>query len=139
MLESVSEDDFYGQDFDADGVVSVWVGQSLDDPDADVLQTFCGVGYYDLDRQEMSAGDEWPLLPVRELIGLLSDSASFIDAAMQAAQVLGISHARWALAQYEFKYDPAMAIRDVADDPRFLGAFSWNSAGAEQSHEECSG
>ena len=49
----MDEEDYYGQEFEKEGVLSLWVGMKDDSdlPDADVLQDLCGVGYYDLDQQ----------------------------------------------------------------------------------------
>jgi len=40
----------------------------------------------------------------------------------------------WALAQYEFAYDPKRVRRSVAKDPLSLGVFDWNDS--EDKEEE---
>jgi hypothetical protein len=47
---AIDEGDFYGQGFEQDGVVSVWVGLSNgadDREEIDVLQDLCGIGCYE--------------------------------------------------------------------------------------------
>ena len=125
--EQLDEDDFYGQDFGKDGVVSIWVGLS-DACEAqegiDVLQDLCGVGYYDIDNQEVIIHQEPSL--VADLVGALSYSESFSEAVVRAAAVMAVERAWWVVAQYDFAYDPARVKRPVAVDPRFLGVFGYH-------------
>ncbi|WP_222616544.1 hypothetical protein [Undibacterium umbellatum] len=49
--------DYYSQDFEKQGVVSLWLGltdRSLAQ-DVDTLQDLCGVGYYQLSGQESNS------------------------------------------------------------------------------------
>jgi hypothetical protein len=124
---AIDEDDFYGQPFEEEGFVSIWVGMTDDseDPeDLDVLQDLCGVGYYNLDLQESNSFDFKPT-DLRTLLSEMSFSDSFIDTAIKAASQKGIDIARWIILQYDFKYDPAQVKRKAADDPIFLGAFEY--------------
>ena len=126
------DDDFYTQDFRRVGVVSVWVGLSggSSDADADVLQDLCGVGYYCLNDQEGNCAD-FELVSVRELLNPLSYSSSFVEAAVEKANALGLAQGRWVTVQYDFAYSPAKVIRPVASDPVFLGVFDY-STGIQQ-------
>ncbi len=118
------------KDFRRTGKVSVWVGAAKPDPkvEVDVLRDWCGVDYYDLDDQEVSALKKFARGSVETVLRQLSYSASFVDAALAAANRKGVSEAYWALAQYDFAYNPKSVTRPVAADPVFLGAFDWNDA-----------
>jgi uncharacterized protein YfbU (UPF0304 family) len=73
----------------------------------DILKDLCGVRHYDLDSQELSAvADNFPKATVREILGKLSYSSTFVEAATQTATEKAIKHAYWALAQYDFVYKP---------------------------------
>jgi hypothetical protein len=66
----------------------------------DILKDLCGVRYYDLDSQELVAiADGFPRGAVEEILGKLSYSSTFLDAATRAAAEKSIKHAYWALAQ----------------------------------------
>jgi hypothetical protein len=124
-----SEDgDFYTQDFQREGLVSVWLGFSdgSSEMDADVLQDLCGVGYYSLDDQEANNHD-FKLVPVEELLGPLSYSPSFVDAVVAKASSMGLAHARWIIVQYDFAYSPEKVLRAIASDPKFLGVFEYST------------
>ena len=43
-------------------------------------------------------------------------------------QEVAVTHAYWALAQYEFAYDPKRVRRAVAKDTLFLSVFDWNDS-----------
>ena len=125
--ESLDEHDFYGQDFDQEGVVSVWVGVndfSGSDDDLDALQDLCGVGYYNPDNQESNC-KLYELIPLKELLSELSFSSSFIRSALEAALALGINEARWVVVQYDFAYSPMKVKRRIENDPIFLGVFPY--------------
>jgi hypothetical protein len=121
------EDDYYTQGFEKEGVVSIWVGleDSADDPEElDVLQDLCGVGYYELDNQEANCFD-FKSVTLQELFDELSYSDSFINEAIEAARSKEVLEARWVIVQYDFEYDPCRVTRPIADDPVFLGCFSY--------------
>lgn len=122
-----------GPSFRKRGKVSLWLGVRKPDlaalEDVDILTQLCGVGHYDLDQQEVSAVDaSFPRAPVAEIIDGLSYSRSFHDAALRIIGEMKIRHAYWALAQYDFAYDPSRVRAEVAAEPRFLGAFDWEDA-----------
>lgn len=95
----------------------------------DILKDLCGVRHYDLDFQELSAvADDFPKAAVEEIIGKLSDSSTFLNAATQAAAEQSIKHAYWALAQYDFVYKPARGRKFDERAPLFLGVFDWNDS-----------
>lgn len=122
------EDDFYGQEFDQEGVVSVWIGQSdlTSFPDnMDVLQDLCGVGYHEFDLCE-SATQGFKLVPVASLLDEYSYSHSFFDAALQAATSRRITNALWTVVQYDFAYNPQRVKRKVEPDPIFIGFFPYS-------------
>lgn len=126
---ALDEDDYYGQNFEKKGVVSVWLGlkdDSDDPPNLDVLQDLCGVGYYDLDFQEGNH-IEFEMVPVRRLLEEISFSDTFMDEVLDAAKKIGREAARWVLVQYDFAYDPSRIKRPIASDPVFLGVFSYSS------------
>jgi hypothetical protein len=112
--------------FEKRGWISVWVGLTLEDRDKDVLKDLCGVDYYDVDFQENVIAQNGDLVPVLGILERLSFSKSFIKEAIAAAGKLGIAHVRQAIAQLNFKYDPAKVTKPVKADPVFLGAFRWS-------------
>lgn len=121
------EDDFYSQGLEHDGFVSIWVGfkDDSEDPDGlDVLQDLCGVGYYDLSKQEGNCFD-FKSVSVKLLLEEMSYSESFMKAALAAAEAKGLSEALWVTLQYDFEYDPSKVKRKIHDDPIFLGAFPY--------------
>ncbi len=123
-----NEEDFYGQDFEKKSVVSVWVGlkDNSDDPEGlDVLQDLCGVGYYDLGLQEVNCFD-FRSSEVAELLKGLSYSHSFAENVVDACSNKGIIKAKWILLQYEFAYDPKKVIREVSNEPVFIGVFEFD-------------
>jgi hypothetical protein len=119
--------------FRKDGKVSVWLGvrkpnlQKMEG--VDILKDLCGVSYYDLDDQEVAGVDDsFPLAPLERLFSRMSYASSFLDAVIEAAGKKGIISAYWALAQFDFAYNPKKAAGRVARDPMFLGIFDWNDA-----------
>ena len=119
--------------FDANGLVSVWLGLTRPERDdrVDILRDLCGVEAYDLDFQEVVAVGEFEEAPAGDVLRLLSYSASFLPAAVRAAAARGIRSASWAVAQYDFGYDPTRVCVPVAADPVFIGSFPWSDAAAE--------
>lgn len=125
---SENEDDFYGQNFECPGVVSVWLGlrDAKDDPAGlDVLQDLCGIGYYSLDQQESNCFD-FKLSPLIELIGELSYSQSYCEELIEAAERMGIKQARYIVLQFDFNYDLERVKRSVCGDPIFIGSFNYS-------------
>jgi hypothetical protein len=119
--------------FEKKGKVSLWLGVRKPNLKAmegvDILKDLCGVSYYDLDEQEVAAiRDTFPRATVAEILRRLSYSSSFLEPASQAAGKKRVRHAYWALAQYEFAYDPKRVRRTVAKEPLFLGVFDWNDS-----------
>ena len=95
----------------------------------DILKDLCRVTYYDLDDQEVAAVDNtFPRATVAEILSKLSYSSSFLEPANGAAAKKKVNHAYWALAQYDFIYNPKRFRRAVAKDPLFLGVFDWNDS-----------
>jgi hypothetical protein len=127
------DDDYYEQGFHKEGVASVWVGVNGDEgePDLDVLQDLCGVGYYRLsDQEHYNLGFE--LVDVRDLIQPLSYSKSYVDAAVAAAARRRLGKARWVTVQYDFDYEPAKVQRPIANDPVFIGSFPYSVQDSQQ-------
>jgi hypothetical protein len=121
------EDDYYTQEFEKDGVVSIWVGLTDGEDDLvefDVLQDLCGVGYYDLASQEGNCFD-YKRVSLKELLDEMSYSNSFISEALKAAQKKGLSEGLWVTLQYDFEYDPARVERKISKDPVYLGSFNY--------------
>jgi hypothetical protein len=128
--ESLDEEDYYGQDFGEEGMVSVWVGRtSLEEepPDLDILQDWCGVGFYDLDFFEGYSEPDYRDVPVEHAASKLSYRSSFRDEVVRAAHSKGLRDVKWIVAQLEFAYDPAQVKRPC--DPRavFLGSFAYHA------------
>lgn len=122
--------------FDEAGVVSVWLG--LTKPESaggvDILRDLCGVQTYDLDFQDTVAVGAFEAAPVADVVRQLSYSRSFLAAAVRTAEARGIRTACWAVAQYDYAYDPARVYVPVAADPVFVGSFPWSDCeGAEPS------
>lgn len=122
------DEDFYEQNFEQDGVVSVWAGLLGDEGDTefDVLQDMCGVGYYRLSDQENNCFD-FQLIGLRDLLKDLSYANTFIEEVLAAAEHKGIAEARWVVVQYDFQYDPTKVLRSVLEDPVFIGYFPYFS------------
>ena len=123
----IDEDDYYGQNFEEEGKVSIWFGFTTDenDPDnLDVLQDLCGVGYYDLDKQDMNCFD-FELSSPRKLLKDLSYSNSFIEQVLEETNSKGYKEARWVLAQYDFNYEPSKVKRKIEADPIFVGTYNY--------------
>lgn len=121
------DEDYYSQDFDKNGVLSIWLGmtdRSLD-TDIDTLQDLCGVGYYELSAQESNSFN-YELVDLRRLFADISHSQSFLDAVILAAKEKGIEKARRVTVQFDFEYDPKKVTREIATDPIFLGTFSYS-------------
>jgi len=126
-MAKVSEDEFYSQDFEKEGVVSIWLGLEdikKEDEELDVLQNFCGVGYYNLDDQESNTFD-FKETKIQELLKDISYSESFIDEAVKKAQEKNIQSAKWVIVQYDFAYDLNKINIDISKEPIFLGVFDY--------------
>jgi len=119
------EDDYYTQNFEQAGVVSIWLAriEMVEDKNIDALQDLCGVGYYRLDNQE--AINLGRLASVDDLLRPISYSESFAVGAKLATQSRGIASAWWILVQFDFKYDPSRVRRPLSDDLLFVGAFPY--------------
>jgi hypothetical protein len=70
----------------------------------------------------------FPKATVEEILGKLSYSSTFLEAATQSAAEKSIKHAYWALAQYDFVYKPRPGRKVDERAPFFLGVFDWNDA-----------
>lgn len=125
-IDYSDDDDFYDQGFEHKDFVSIWIGLSNDktDMEIDVLQNLCGVGYYELNNQEINHLD-FELVPIDFLIKDLSYSNTFVDHFMHHSRLKGIDHGRWIIAQYDFKYDPLKIKRPIQNDPIFIGYFHY--------------
>jgi hypothetical protein len=109
-------------------MVSIWLGLRAPDAETenvDILKGMCGVNSYDPDDQEVMVPDDGTRMHVGELLGQFSYSASFLPAALAAAEARGLNEAYWAVAQFDFFYRPELIRRRVAADPVFLGMFPW--------------
>lgn len=123
------DDDFYSQNFERKGFLSVWVGlkDRSGDKNVDTLQDLCGVGYYRLSDQE-SCSFNYELVELNRLLAPLSYSESFSEAVIVAARKMGITTARRVVVQYDFAYDPKKVVREIADDPLFIGVFAYSDS-----------
>ncbi|MEJ7806724.1 MAG: immunity 22 family protein [Telluria sp.] len=121
------DDDFYEQDFEKKGVLSVWVSIDTrsEDKDVDTLQDLCGIGFYQLSAQESNHLD-YQLIGLASLLADLSYSKTYMNDVVSAAREKGIEKARWVVVQYDFAYDPAAVTRTVEADPIFLGIFEYS-------------
>ncbi|MFZ6747198.1 hypothetical protein ACO0LC_28615 [Undibacterium sp. JH2W] len=121
------DEDYYSQDFEKSGVLSIWLGmtdRSLD-KDVDTLQDLCGVGYYELSEQESNSYN-YELVDLKHLFADISYAQSFLDEVVLAARERNIKKARRVTVQYNFEYDPTKVTREIAADPIFLGVFSYS-------------
>jgi hypothetical protein len=119
-----NEDEFYGQGFEKDGLVSIWLGLDDEKDDLDVLQDLCGVGYYNIDNQEMNVGEKLEELNV--LLENISYSDSFKNKFNKVAKEKGLSKAKWILLQYDFDYNPNKIKSKISNDPVFIGSFEYS-------------
>ena len=111
--------------FEEAGVVSLWAGQVPVTPGSNFLRAGYGVGYCDPDFQDCIV--EESITPIGEILHKLSYSASFREAAIDAARRFGISSCRWVMAQYDFAYDPSLpGLVSLSTEPVFLGRFRWS-------------
>jgi len=126
-MAKVSEEEFYSQDFEKKGVVSIWLGLEdikKEDEELDVLQNFCGVGYYNLDDQENNTFD-FKDTKIQDLLKDISYSESFINDAVKKAEEKNIQKAKWIIVQYDFKYNPNKINVQISNEPMFLGVFDY--------------
>lgn len=108
-----------------DAAISLWAGQQRVAPGSNFLRDLYGVDDYDPDNQECIVEDS--VAPIKDIISKLSYSDSFVDAAVVAADQLGIRSALWVMAQFDYAYDPAAAgIAPMPQEPVFIGRFDWN-------------
>ncbi len=121
------DDDFYEQNFEKKGVLSVWVSIDTcsEDKGVDTLQDLCGVGFYRLSDQESNHLD-YQLIGLASLLADLSYSKTYMNNVVSVAREKGIEKARWVVVQYDFAYDPAAVTRTVEADPVFLGVFEYS-------------
>jgi hypothetical protein len=126
LADYSDDDDFYTQRFQKEGVLSVWLGLQVpdDNPDLDILQDLCGVGYYRPEEQEGNKID-FECVGIASLLRDLSYSSSYAREVEAAAMRRGIEKVRWLLVQFDFQYDPARVSRPIAQDPVFLGVFPY--------------
>lgn len=91
LKDNADDDDFCKQDFDQDGLVSIWLylGSASGQANLDILQDLCGVGHDRLSDHESSRFESEPS-SLRALLGLLSYSATYVDAAVAAAAHRGL-------------------------------------------------
>jgi len=115
------------KDMNEAGWVSIWLFFTPGMPTCNVLDEVFGIDNYDIAIQDFVGDEDWRTVPIRELLSRLSFSVSFIDAVAREADRRGISEARAALAQYDFKYEPAEAVRPTLDDPVFLCAAGYKT------------
>jgi len=126
-MGKVSEEEFYSQDFEKEGVVSIWLGVDQikqEDEELDVLQNFCGVGYYNLDDQESNTFD-FKDTKIEELLKEISYSESFIQEALKKAREKNLESAKWIIVQFDFAYDPKKVSVTISREPIFLGTFNY--------------
>src|SRR5688500_7438831 len=110
--------------------LSVWLGNDRHDPKVNLLRDLCGVAHYDLDSQEINLDDkQWRQQPVRDLLGPISYSESFIDEVVAAAKDKGFPKALYVIVQYDFEYNPKKVRRKIAPDPVFIGIFDYDDQG----------
>jgi hypothetical protein len=92
-----------------------------------LLRDLCGIDHYDLDCQEINVDDQrWREQSVKQLLGPISYSESFVDEVVAAAKDKGFAKALYVVVQYDFEYDPKKVKRKVASDPVFLGVFDYD-------------
>src|SRR5215218_3208752 len=87
-------------------------------PTSTCCRTSGGVGYYSLDSNEVNLLDGASTLEA--MFGPMSYSESYLPAVLKAAAKRGITACWWAVAQYDFKYDPKRVKRAIATQPVFL-------------------
>lgn len=125
---AIDEGEYYGQSFESEGLVSVWVGETTvgrAEGAVDILQDYCGVGYYSVDLNEVVSCAE--PRSIVELVSAMSFARTFVSAVEVAAQEKGVSRACWVVAQYDFAYDPGRVRRPLHADAVFLGVFGYRA------------
>ena len=127
--------------FGEDGYVSIWVGEfpskelreehlrerSGEERGTGALAAWMGeFGFAWFDHDFMSTN--WTglsLRPLSKLVAQCSYSASYLDAALAAAQEQGISTTQCVLLLFNFCYDPKVTGVKEGSYLRFLGAFRY--------------
>jgi hypothetical protein len=113
-------------EFGEPGVVSVWMGEPMREPDLDAYlsREFPSDFGFRLDenaRAEYAFGARRPL---RDVLSSFSMSASFLDQAGEAAARQGFDSAGSAVVCYAFRYDPSSASPGRSRRLAFVGVFS---------------
>ena len=120
--------------FRSEDMVSLWVycqrHDEYDQPDPNVpsFDDLFKPGYVDDDCYEADGGEDWESIEIAELIGRLSYSESFLEAALEGAKELGVTEGRRIIALYDFAYIPEAVGVTLPEDPVFLGAFSYDDS-----------
>jgi len=112
--------------FEKEGWISVWSGMSAEDREQDILKSFCGIDYYDVDFQEILVAPDWEVIDSTQLFERLSFADSYLDKLIHAATTKGLVKCRYVVAQFNFKYDPKKVTKPIAPDPVFVGTFRYS-------------
>jgi hypothetical protein len=130
--------------FDADGFVSIWCGEFPteadreahlrerygeefeDEPLAEWIGEF-GFGWFDHDFMDANS-DDLARRPIRDLIVPCSYAASYVEAAVAAAEQLGIQTTQTVLLLFNWRYDPVATGVWQGRFLRFVGAFTYTKA-----------
>ena len=130
--------------FETEGFVSIWIGEFPtesdrenhlreryeeefeDQPLAEWMGEF-GIGYFDHDFMEAN-WEGLTLRPIRELIGGCSYAATFIEAAVTAAERVKVRETQSVLLLYHFRYDPSLTHVRRGRFLQFLGAFPFSTS-----------
>lgn len=110
---------------DREGVVSIWLNVCFEEDNK-------VIGWYDHDYEE--GGGLGRLEPVRQLLSSGSYWETWFEAAVQAADALGITEARYVWMLFDHEYVGAAGCFDIATDaeriegetPYYLGAFPYS-------------
>lgn len=132
--------DKFDRDWEREGFVSIWLGdfESVDDFDDYMEEQYddddtaishfaedTGLGWYDHDFVESYINEETKKEKVFDLIGPLSYSSSYVDAAIQAADKRGVKEAKAVILVLDCDYkETGEAIGPM----KFIGAFPYRKS-----------
>ena len=119
--------------FSKGGFISLWLGDKpvseleLDDYMSNRFESDFGFAIHGPDAPEYSA--ERSSRGVRELLADFSVSATFVDAAVEAANQMGWTSATTAVVFYNFKYDRKFDRSTEKSPIRFIGVLRYPGFG----------
>ena len=112
--------------FEKRGVLSLWLFSDIHDSLEDsLLADSFGIDDYNEDLLEVGGSDTWDEMPLDHVLEPMSLSGSWMEDAVRAANLLGLTTCRRAFIILNFAYDPQAAGVELPDDPTFIGVLKF--------------